>query len=471
MIKKIALIFFFLLIFLAIAISGIKLLSHPSVEFDEGVYMTTFQVVNKGYSLYNPTFFSQPPGFYFLTNPIFKLFGQTLESGRLAIFLWSLIGIIGILWIGFEVEAIFFSIIAIGILYLIPLYSSEILTFHADSLILVFSTLSLAAFLRFKNTFSLKQILLSSFFLSLSILVKLDFLILIPNIVTIFFITKEGIISKKHLQKVYLLWISSLLIFISIFTLPFGIKNIINNVLGLRLEAISYFPFNPLSIYNYLITEKLLFVIIVLGILLSIFTVYKKIHNYKISLIFLTWVITSLVVLFIYHPLFLHHLVFLTISSSALLAYSLYILIKIKFSKKHLSLLIIIFIFLVSFFRLSYAFSKNTEILNNEEKKGIQIILTNTNKNDFVVSDDGLLNGISQRLAPPNLVDLSYVRINTGNLKTSDFEKSINLFSPKLIMFWNGRLQNLANINYILQKYNYQKIYDNKSQRAYMHKI
>ena len=72
---------------------------------------------------------------------------------------------------------------------------------------------------------------------------------------------------------------------------------------------------------------------------------------------------------------------------------------------------------------------------------------------DFVVCDEEIINGFSGRLPPPELSDISNVRIKSNNLTQENFAKIINLYKPKLIIPWNGRLQSIKNINLILEDY------------------
>ncbi|HLY28153.1 MAG TPA: hypothetical protein VKQ72_17540 [Aggregatilineales bacterium] len=94
---------------IVLCLCAFALRAHPNIEWDEGVYLTTFKSVQHGYPLYSQTYLSQPPGFFVATFPLYAVFGSTLESGRLAIFLYSLAGLMGIVWLGWELESPVFS--------------------------------------------------------------------------------------------------------------------------------------------------------------------------------------------------------------------------------------------------------------------------------------------------------------------------------------------------------------------------
>ena len=67
------------LIFLSVVFTQFKLINKPVVDNDEGIYLTSFLLVDKGYPAYK-NLFSQPPGFLLSVYPGFVLFGKTLSA-------------------------------------------------------------------------------------------------------------------------------------------------------------------------------------------------------------------------------------------------------------------------------------------------------------------------------------------------------------------------------------------------------
>ena len=116
-----------------------KLINHPVKDNDEGIYLTSFLLVDRGYPAYKKTYFSQPPGFLLAVYPGFILFGKTLQAARFTVGLWSLIGLLAIIWIGFELKNKWIGLLAIGLLFLVPSYFNQSLTFQSDILITTFS--------------------------------------------------------------------------------------------------------------------------------------------------------------------------------------------------------------------------------------------------------------------------------------------------------------------------------------------
>ncbi|MDO8583161.1 MAG: hypothetical protein Q7R51_01375 [bacterium] len=437
-------------------------LNHPATEFDEGVYLATFQLANAGYPLYSETFFSQPPGFFTVINPLFTAFGETLQSGRLSILLWSFVGLLAIFWIGYEIGFLGFALITIICLYSIPLYTTEIITFHADSVPAVFSLLAFALSLRYLKTKSVIWLIAMTFCIAAPAMIKLDITI-IPSVTLLF------ILARKKLIKNLLFSFFAFVFFVFIFTVPFGIENVVNTAVSLRLQIMSHESFNPLKLFILLSTQKTLLYVFISGILLFGISIFKKIGKLSIHCALLLWIATSFLMLLIYRPLFPHHLFLLIMPCVLLFGYELSLILKKIDILKQIST-IIFFVFLIILCKETiHRFNQLQMIETNSELEAIRIIEKYTKTTDFVVSDDGILNGITRRLAPPPLSDISQVRVSSGNLSTDLFDRSLTAYKPKLIVVWNKRLTNINNFSGILKKHHYQLLFKNQNlQKIYL---
>src|SRR5258708_104525 len=110
---------------LVLFFSAYQLKSHLSIEWDEGVYLTTFKSVQHGFPIYEQTYLSQPPGFFVALFPLYAVFGSTIESGRLAVFFYSLIRLLGVIWLGWDLQSIVFRFLSIRLFYTIPIYTEH----------------------------------------------------------------------------------------------------------------------------------------------------------------------------------------------------------------------------------------------------------------------------------------------------------------------------------------------------------
>lgn len=445
-----------IIIFTSVILSGFRLLSHPSVEYDEGAYLTTFLLVNNGNILYEKTYFSQFPGFFYSTYPTFVLFGKTLEAGRVAVFIWSIVTLIGILWLSYEAGNILLGIFAIAILYNTQLFFNQSLTFHADAIPLAFSTLSIASILRFWAKYNHFWLILSIIFFFFSILIKLEASAILSLILIITVVIAQHKISFK---KIFFFSSFSLLLFLAIFyfsILPFGgIVQFYKSAFLTRIQSTFNEPFSAMRLLGYLIDSKSLLVVILTSIILSIYHLLKIRKEKLVFFLLLFWSLTVFFFLFIYRPLLPHHLVLLTVPFSLLLSYLLILNFKSFLSLKYINIGIFLFV-LYTFSNLlisSFSYHSNSE--NALLNKGLEIISKNSASRDYVVSDDGFLTALSKRMPPPWLVDISDVRIRSDSLSSEDFEKIIKEYKPRLIMPWSGRLKKIKDFERILKENNY----------------
>lgn len=442
-----------LLILFLIILTSFKFLNHPVYDNDEGIYSTTYLLVNAGHPLYKSTFFSQLPGFFLTTYSGFILFGKILPAARLTILLWSIIGLFGILWLAYEIKKIEVGFFTIILLFLIPTYYNQIVTFQSDALVLTFSILSLASLLKYKKGSHLIWFIISIIFFTLGFWIKID-VSLIPTLIIIIM----SIPQKNHYLKLIFWFLIINAVIFAVLILPFGVVNIVKNFISLRLQAAAVYPFNPFLLLNYLIKDFYLTLIIIFSFIFVLLN--KNLLKDFIVKIILTWFLTSLILLIIYRPLFPHHLVFLAFPASLLFAFSYFSIIKQYFNQKQIKFMIIVLLTLVLINRFAILKSSPQELLSSDQKTAVNLITSLTKKNDYVVSDEEILNAVSQRLPPSQLSDISFVRIKSQNLTRLQFKKIINYYQPKLIITWNGRLDSFGNFENLLGDYKLVRTFD-----------
>jgi len=423
----------------------LKLINRPVTDNDEGIYLTSFLLVDKGYSAYKQTYFSQPPGYLLSVYPGFILFGKTLQAARLTIGLWSIVGILAILWIGFELKNKWSGLLAVGLLLIIPIYYNQALTFQSDVLITTFSLISLAALIRFLKNHYILWFIISAIFLNLSLWTKFD-ITFIPSFIFILFIPfKEGKISLKKIINLLIIFLIVSVGFFALLIIPFGIKEVFSNSISLRFKAAETSS-KSFMLIDYLKKDFILFSIIISGLLLSFFKI-RKFNNYQKSIFI--WSIFVLTLLIFYRPLFSHHLVILAVPMVLLFSQS----IGFYFNKKVLyKIAILIAIFSIGV-RTFLAVNTSSNLIDNERQRAVEIIKENSGLDDLVISDEEILTGISGRLPPPKLSDISFVRIRSNNLTPENFKRIIDTYKPKLIIPWNGRLESIENFKEILKNY------------------
>jgi len=431
---------------LVIFFTQFKLINRPSTDNDEGIYLTSFLLVDRGYSAYKKTYFSQPPGFLLTVYPGFILFGKTLQSARMTIGIWSMVGLLALIWIGFELKNKWVGLFAISLLFLVPSYFNQTLTFQSDILITTFSLLSLATLIRFRKNFYLSWFIISTIFLNLAFWTKFDITFFPSFIVVLFFLFKEKKISIKNIINLFFIFFSVSLGFFILLILPFGIKDVFYNSILLRFQAATTSS-SLFLLFDYLKRDYVLSSIILGSLILNFFK--KNKFDFSLKIIFL-WSIFVLIIFIFYRPLFPHHLVILTVPIALLFSQ----IVDHCFSNKKLFKFIVLIILIISLSNRIYITAKtSSKLINGQRQDTVETIKKYTNINDFVVSDEEILNGLSGRLPPPELSDISQVRIRSNNLTPENFMTIINTYKPKLIIPWNGRLQSIKSFNEVLSDY------------------
>lgn len=431
---------------LVIFFTQLKLINRPVADNDEGIYLTSFLLVDKGNPAYKKTYFSQPPGFLLSIYPGFILFGKTLPAARLAISLWSLIGLLVIIWIGFELKNIWLGLLAISILLITPSYFNQTLTFQSDILVTTFSLISLVALIRFKKNLYLPWFIISTIFLNLAFWTKFDITFFPSFILALFLIYKEKKTPIKNIMHLFLTFILVSVGFVVFFIFPFGIIEVFYNSILLRFQAAASSPISFLLL-DYLKRDTVLLGIII-GVL--VFSFYKKNNFDYFYKIILLWGIFTLMLFIFYRPLFPHHLVMLVVPMVLLFSLSVEDFIK---NKKIFRFLVLIILVIALSNRIYLTAKTSSKLINDQQQKAVDIIKKYSIPNDVVVSDEEILNGLSGRLPPPELSDISQVRIRSDNLTSENFIKIINTYKPKLIIPWNGRLESIKKFNEVLGDY------------------
>ena len=236
------------------------------------------------------------------------------------------------------------------------------------------------------------------------------------------------------------------LLLLILLILPFGIKEVFYNSILLRFQAAATSS-SSFLLFDYLKRDFVLSSIILGSLFLSFFK--KNKFDFPLKIIFL-WSIFVLIIFIFYRPLFPHHLVILAIPIALLLSQ----IVDHFLGNKKLFKFIVLITLIISLSNYIYVTAKtSSKLINSQRQNAVETIKGHTNINDFVVSDEEILNGLSGRLPPPELSDISQVRIRSNNLTPENFMKVINTYKPKLIIPWNGRLESIRNFKNILMDY------------------
>ena len=111
-----------ILVLVAAAATRLPQLNEPANNYDEGVYLESLLLLSRGYDAFTEIAASQGPLHLHAQLPFFLLFGQTVAAGRAASAVLSLVGLVGVWWIGREVGGRWAGIAAAALLVISPTY-------------------------------------------------------------------------------------------------------------------------------------------------------------------------------------------------------------------------------------------------------------------------------------------------------------------------------------------------------------
>lgn len=435
---------FFILVFL----SQLKLIHHQVRDNDEGIYLTSFLLMEKGHPAYRETFFSQPPGFILAVYPGFLLLGKTLPSARLVIGFWALAGIAALLWAGAELGNRWAGILAASLLFLMPHYAVQTTVLQSDLVVSSMSLIGLASLLRFLKNGRGIWLFVSLYFMVFAFLTKYD-MTLIPAVFAGLYLgyrKEPDRYREKALRIMRALPLAGLAGFL-LAVVPFGVQGVWQDTIRYRFQALTVR--DPLTLGSLLGGDPPLLLAVTLGIFLA---VARPGPLKPEKAIIAAWFFFSLLFFAGYHPLFPHHLTLLAVPAALLSS----LLIAEAASPLHprpaASLAVPLFATAL-FLRLHASFVSPPGLLNGRREDAVRFIKEHTQPGDRVVSDESIILALSGRLPPPSLSDLSLVRIDSGNLTPGEFKRIVEQSRPRLIIAWNGRLDRLKGFPGMLKGY------------------
>ncbi len=441
-------------------------------SYDEGVYWQTLRAMGAGYHLYSPTFYSQPPAFLLSIYPIYTIFGQTLWSARLGIVVIALLGLVGAFLLGRTLRSTLVGLIGLVLLMLSPLYLTAGQTIQAEGPQVAFSMLAVAfAYLWWERPTGWQGLCyaaLCTLTLMLSIFSKLfGFATLVPigllalaQCWRVIQQTRDN--QQPRGQARCFTVLDSLLLGSAVFltaTLlilsPFATAwpsfwsevvtfhtaaKTISSTIG-NLQQIRTFWQHNILMYTALY-----------GTLVALWR-----RDWRV-LPLLAWLFTLVYLLWQQAPLFAHHFVILVpaLVSLSLMGFGpfpsrLRDISRITAATSLVCLLLVLFT-LFSDVRGVQAHYRDMQVQADSGSTQASLRVADdlekmTRPGQFVITDAQFITGLSQRNTPPELVDTSYVRINTSFVTTRQVIQIAGQPRVQAILFYTGRLQKLTGLH------------------------
>ena len=255
---------------------------------DYGTYLALSYLINEGQILYTDLFDHKGPFFYFFLSSINELIGNGFYQSYAILILISLIYLYPLIYLLNKKTNSLYLKITVLLLIISSFYkqdgNSSIALFQSGLIIIFF--IFLTKCLEDKNKFKINW-LISTIFISLAILTRIDSFIFFPLLFIIFFFKYNNINLKKIIFDILLSLITFLIVFLFLlillsYSLNFELSNFLNNNFYFNFwysgNFTNKFFYRPNQYSILLITGILIAIIFILHNILKKYA-YKNLKN------------------------------------------------------------------------------------------------------------------------------------------------------------------------------------------------
>ncbi len=445
-------------------------------DYDEGVYWQSLRAMSSGHPLFTSVFSSQPPFFLLSIYPLYRLFalfsGQTLAAARLAITLYSLVGLVAIYVAARVIGGRWVGLLALALLAVDPFYLKESYTLQAEAPSVAWEILALAlVVVAVRATSARRHLLLvgSGVALGLGILVKLfDVFVIIPMIFYLLapvaaawygpgdrlrFRGWKEVTPALASSLLDLGWLlaGALLAFLLVL-LPFAgswgtlYDQVVRYHLAASQNAERSIGYNIKLIFS----EFTEYPLVILALVSTLFAMSRRAWGIIPPLV---WFLACFAFLLTQQPLFNHDLLLLVppivLLASLIVSYyhpaspglpRMSLPRMGEWKPDQVNLLVTAGVLLVSLLIGGVAAHRDAvRPLPQVSVEMASALQAATLPSDLVATDDQYIAGLANRDVPPELVDTSMVRIVSGYLTAPEMEAVIAKYDIRVILFASGR--------------------------------
>jgi 4-amino-4-deoxy-L-arabinose transferase-like glycosyltransferase len=432
-----------------------------SRDYDEGVYLTSARMVAAGHPLFSSVFSSQPPVLVEMLALTFRLFGETVVTGRELIIFFSLITLLSVALIATHWVNRYAAPLTIVALALALTFFKLSLVVQAEPPALAFALLAILAILRARQrSWQSVWLIVGGMCFALGTLCKLFIAPLILPIAFLFLLSPQASGSSKwEMEAMNLKAASKCARRFLIFCLACGILLCVwlafyefgylyDQVASFHLAMRQVFPLeriNNLQQIGELLRSE---IGLTLSAILGLIILFRK--NFLAATWLCIWMIAVCLFAINHTPLYWRHLVLL-LPPLALAAGASILWVpdvwRRPWSRPLLFLLLLPLFNYETGAGVGLSIKRDLKTLSagsqlEEQNREVEkLIRQHTRPEDFVVSDEQIQVFLAGRLSPPQLCDTSYSRIKAGYLTG---EQAIQASEgARMIIFSNGRLSQL----------------------------
>jgi hypothetical protein len=433
-----------------------------SHDYDEGVYLTSARMVAAGQPLFSSVFSSQPPVLVEMLALTFRLFGETVVTGRELIIFFSLITLGSVALIAAHWVNRYAAPLAIVALALALTFFKLSQVVQAEPPALAFALLAILAILRARQkSWHSGWLIAGGMCFALGILCKLFIAPLIIPVSFLFLLSPQASGSSKwKLEGMNLNAASKCARRLMIFGLACGILicvwlafydfgHLYDQVASFHLAMRNVFPLERSSNLQQIGELLRAEIGLTLSAILGLIILFRK--NFLVATWLCIWIISVCIFALNHTPLYWRHLVLLLPPLALAAGASVLWVPDVWRRDWSRPLLLLLLLPLFNYktgagFGLSIKRDLKTLSVGNqlqEQNREVEkLIRQHTRPEDFVVSDEQIQVFLAGRRLPPQLCDTSFSRIRAGYLTDEQAIRASE--GARMIIFWNGRLSQLS---------------------------
>ncbi|MFN8521696.1 MAG: glycosyltransferase family 39 protein [Chloroflexota bacterium] len=428
-------------------------LSSTSGDLDEGIRGIQLLLVSAGYRPMQEIFSSQGPLLLDMLHPLYVAFGETLGAARLAVGLYSVIGILGAYWAARTVGGPTGAAVAAVVLIASPTYLRNSRQALAELPAMAPAMLAVAAALTYQRSPRAIWLVLTGVLLAVGLLIKP---IVIAAAVPVGLAVLIGA-PRKPLAVSILAFCCTMVIGGVIYAT--GISAFLAQMVDYRLQSRQAAGWNLRENLQVLQTSLLARDQIGIFALGAGSMAALAIRSPRYALPLVGWVAGSAAILIFYAPLFPKHVVIAVPPLAVLIGATVGHVWSGLRERSPSAVLGAVILFVPGLFYLWSlpaiwtwdARFMNLQAGSEGERFGqsadlAAAITATTSRGEFVVTDHPYLALMAQRLVPPELADPSATRLRARALTGGDIVAAGEQYNARLVILWGDRFRPYANV-------------------------
>jgi 4-amino-4-deoxy-L-arabinose transferase-like glycosyltransferase len=412
---------------LAVALR-LPLLSDGQMDYDEGVYWQSLRNMAAGHPLFTAVYSSQPPAFLEFLLPSHILLGGSIEADRTGVLLLTLIGLVAVYRIGSTLATPWAGLLAATLLAADPLVFRQSVTLQADGPAVSLGLASLAIALEARRRPGRAGLLLAAAagaVLAVAILTKILVVAAAPA-VAVALAGQPLDAWRRTLVNLGMAAVGGLVATL-LLLLPFlgSLGLVWQQAVGFHLQArtLEVGGLDAQTLWH----ELPLAVVGLAGLAVA---------TRRASFLAVTggaWMLIAAIFVAVQRPLWPHHLLIL-VPPLTLWAGALALLPSPRPA-------LVVGTLALAGCLVAAAYTRTLQ--SPTPQPAVAALQASTAPGDLVVTDDPFAAGLADRSTPPELVDTTRVRMNSGQLTLAQAEEVTSRPRVRAVLLASDRLVNL----------------------------